>query len=201
MTGQLFAAQTAGPARDALSMWADVAMVAFGALAAIGVVAIVVLLLQIRKIGNQVTSLAKQVEGKVDPVLERSRTIAQNVEYISASVKKEVEQVTGSVRQLSERLEQASEYMETRIDEFNALMEVVQDEAESQFLDAASAVRGVRASARSLAGGGRDSEKAEDDEESSDAGGPRVLKGPSPTPVAPPSERAAEVSVREREAR
>ncbi len=42
--------------------------------------------------------------------------------------------------------------MEERIDEFNALMEVVQGEAESTFLDTASAVRGVKAGARRLTG-------------------------------------------------
>lgn len=133
-----------------LAAAADVAIVALGAFALVAIVVILVLLLQIRKIGTQVAQLAKDVNGKVDPFLEKSRGIAANVEFISASVRTDVEQVTGAVRQLSERLEQASNHMEERIDEFNALMEVVQGEAETTFLDTASAVRGVKAGARRL---------------------------------------------------
>jgi len=138
--------------RDGVAVAADVAIVALGAFAFVAILVIVILLLQIRKIGSQVARLAKEVNGKVDPVLEKSRGIAANVEFISASVRTDVEQVTGAVRQLSDRLEQASNHMEERIDEFNALMEVVQGEAESTFLDTASAVRGVKAGARRLTG-------------------------------------------------
>ena len=48
--------------------------------------------------------------------------------------------------------------MERRVEEFNALMEVVQSEAEDILLGSAAAVRGVRASARSL----RDSKAADE---------------------------------------
>lgn len=185
--------QAVDPTRDTLSVWADVAVVGLGALAVVALIAVLVLLLQLRKLGSQVTALARQVEGKVDPVLERSRTIAQNVEYISASVKKEVEQVTGAVRQLSDRLEQASEHMETRIDEFNALMEVVQDEAETQFLDAASAVRGVKASARTLATGA--------DHDGTRSTDPAVLPGPTHAAEAETPDAPVELPAQEREAR
>jgi len=144
-----------------LAVAADVAVVALGAFAVVAIVAVLVLLVQIRRIGRQVAHLAGELGGKVDPVLEKSRGIAANVEFISASVRTDVEQVTGAVRQLSDRLEQASNHMEERIDEFNALMEVVQGEAESTFLDTASAVRGVKAGARRLA-----SEPDEDGEDS-----------------------------------
>jgi hypothetical protein len=64
------------------------------------------------------------------------------------------------VKALTDRLQLASERMEERIEEFNALMEVVQDEAEGIFIDTASTVRGVRAGARSIAGGGESTDGA-----------------------------------------
>ncbi len=149
----------ASPAtRDGLSIAADIALVGLGALALVAAFAVVVLLLQLRRLGTQIAALGRELNGKVDPVVEKSRTVAANLEFISASVRTDVEKVTGAVRQLSERLEQASDHMEARIDEFNALMEVVQGEAESTFLDTASAVRGVKAGARRLS---RDSEEGD----------------------------------------
>ena len=137
-------------ARDGLAIAADIALVGLGAFALVAAFAVVVLLLQLRRLGVQIASLGRELNGKIDPVVEKSRTVAANLEFVSASVRTDVEKVTGAVRQLSERLEQASDHMEARIDEFNALMEVVQGEAESTFLDTASAVRGVKAGARSL---------------------------------------------------
>lgn len=142
--------QVVPASRDTLSVAADVALVGLGAFALVAAFAVVFLLLQLRRLGLQITRLGKELNGKIDPVVEKSRTVAANVEFISASVRTDVEQVTGAVRQLSERLEQASDHMEARIDEFNALMEVVQGEAESTFLDTASTVRGVKAGARRL---------------------------------------------------
>jgi len=142
--------QAVPASRDGLSVAADVALVGLGAFALVAAFAVVVLLVQLRRLGIQIERIGKELNGKVDPVVEKSRTVAANLEFISASVRTDVEQVTGAVRQLSERLEQASNHMETRIDEFNALMEVVQGEAEITFLDTASTVRGVKAGARRL---------------------------------------------------
>src|SRR6056297_2122107 len=142
--------QAVPASRDGLSVAADVALVGLGAFALVAAFAVVVLLLQLRRLGIQIERMGRELNGKVDPVVEKSRTVAANLEFISASVRTDVEQVTGSVRKLSERLEQASNHMEARIDEFNALMEVVQGEAETTFLDTASTVRGVKAGARRL---------------------------------------------------
>jgi len=144
--------QAVPASRDGLSVAADVALVGLGAFALVAAFAVVVLLLQLRRLGIQIERMGRELNGKVDPVVEKSRTVAANLEFISASVRTDVEQVTGSVRKLSERLEQASNHMEARIDEFNALMEVVQGEAETTFLDTASTVRGVKAGARRLSG-------------------------------------------------
>ena len=77
------------------------------------------------------------------------------MEFITQALRADVERLNASVRALTDRLQLASERMEERIEDFNALMEVVQDEAEGIFIDTASTVRGVKAGARSITGGGR----------------------------------------------
>ena len=134
-----------------VTLAADVALILLGVLALVAVIALIVLLIQIRALGRALHRVTRNLETKADPILERARGIATNVEFISAAVRTDVEQLNASVRALSDRLQQASDHMETRIDEFNALMEVVQGEAEDVFLDTASTVRGVREGARRLA--------------------------------------------------
>jgi uncharacterized protein YoxC len=137
-----------------LATGTNVALVALGFLALISVVVLLVLLKQIRDVGRAVQSVAGRLERGIDPVLERARGVATNVEYISAAVRADVEHLNVSVKALSERLRQASDHMEERIDEFNALLQVVQSEAEGMFLDTASTVRGVREGARRLSAPG-----------------------------------------------
>lgn len=153
-----------------LSAAAQVALVLLGLLASVGVVVLVVLLLQIRRLGRELNRQA-------GPLMERGKVVVTNLEYISAQVRTDVERLNGSVKALSDRLNQASRRMEERIEEFNALMEVVQGEAEDVFLDTASTVRGVRAGARQLAAPSR-TEEEED--------GQRALEDP-----ASPRERSA----------
>lgn len=131
---------------SSLSVAAQIALVLLGALAVVGVVAIVVLLMHVRRLG-------RQVQDRAGPLLDRSALVAANLEYITAQVRTDVERLNDSVEGLTQRLNQASEHMEDRIEEFNALMEVVQGEAEGVFLETAATVRGIRAGARELTGG------------------------------------------------
>ena len=108
--------------------------------------AMTVLLLQIRKL---LAGMQKQIQ----PVTDRARAAAENVEYISAVVRTDIQKVNDSVTKITGRLNDASDHMEDRIAEFNALMQVVQGEAEDIFLDTAAAAHGVRAGARTLSVG------------------------------------------------
>lgn len=133
--------------RDAVSIAADWALVI--AAIAVAVTAVIALVVLIRT-SRSVRKIGQEASRRADPLLERGKSVAANVEFISASVRTDVEGLHRSVQALSGRLKQASDHMETRIEEFNALMEVVQGEAENVFLDTASTARGVRAGARSL---------------------------------------------------
>jgi len=126
-----------------LEVAADISTVALAAISALLLLAMLALMVQLRK-------LLAALQQQMQPVADRARVAAENVEYISAVVREDVQKVHSSVAELSDRLKEASGRMEERVGDFNALMDVVQDEAESVLLDTAAAVRGVRAGARTI---------------------------------------------------
>ena len=159
-------------ARDAL---ATTALVANLALVTMMFAALVILVIKLRDIQVTVKRFSGRIERAAEPIIERGREVAVNMEFISGVVRTDVQRVSDSVRSLSDRLQNASDRMEERIEEFNALMEVVQSEAEDMFIGSAAAVRGVRASARALRGAPDvESRMGEDDDglEPDDAGPP-----------------------------
>jgi len=165
-------------ARDGLATAALVANVVLTGVVVLLLAGLVVLLFQLRGIQRSVTGLLGRVETKLDPVIDRAKDVAANVDFISAAVRTDVQRVSDSVRSLSERLQSASDRMEQRVRDFNALMEVVQSEAEDIFISGAATVRGVRAGARALRDGGDAEEYLdEDDAELEDEAGlpPRAL--------------------------
>lgn len=135
---------------------------------------LVVFMARANRFMTRVNVVAKDVSKRVDPILERGRGTAQNVEFISSVVRRDVEKLNESVSQLRDRLIQASDHMEARIEQFNALMEAVQSEAEEIFVDTASTLRGVRAGAKRLAA------PSLDDAGPSDPGGAAPETGESP---------------------
>jgi uncharacterized protein YoxC len=113
-------------------------------------VGLVGVLLQMRKLTRSLGEAAQRVQHDAGPVLDRARSVAENVEFITAAVRTDVQKLNDSVARLNDRLKQASDRMEERIQDFTALVEVLQTEAEDLALDTAAAVRGVRAGTRSL---------------------------------------------------
>jgi uncharacterized protein YoxC len=125
------------------------------ALAVLGVLAALVnLLLQVRKLTRATESTMKRLGKDATPVMERAKSVAENVDFIAMAVRTDVQKLNESVSRLSDRLKDASIDMEKRIQDFTALVEVLQAEAEDLALDTAAAVRGVRAGTRSLTHGG-----------------------------------------------
>jgi hypothetical protein len=70
--------------------------------------------------------------------------VAEDAREIISIVKGDVRQVQQTVAGANARLLKAVREAEERLDQFNALIEVVQEEAETAFVDTASTVRGVR---------------------------------------------------------
>jgi hypothetical protein len=108
----------------------------------------------VRKLARSAGAIAKKLEEETAPVVQRARSVAENVDFITMAVRTDVQKLNSSISGLNDRLKEASANMEERIQDFTALVEVLQNEAEDLALDTAAAVRGVRAGTRSLAGRG-----------------------------------------------
>lgn len=119
-------------------------------------VALAMVLFQLRKLGRSVGMVANRLERNSAPFMERARSVAENVDFITMAVRTDVQKLNTAVASLNDRLQEASKKMEERIQDFTALVEVLQNEVEDMALDTAAAVRGVRAGTRNLAGGGEE---------------------------------------------
>jgi uncharacterized protein YoxC len=100
--------------------------------------------------------LLERIQGDLTPLMRHASSIADNLDYITTSVRTDIQQVNATVAAANQRLHQAIAVTEERLSQFSALLEVVQDEAEQLFVSTASAARGVRAGAESLARGAPD---------------------------------------------
>ncbi len=168
------------PARDAIAVTADVAVIVVAAAVVFLALIAGLLLLRAHRFMGELRLTVRQNLG---PVSDRARSISDNAEFITQVIRSDIEALDASVQAISERLTLASERMEERVEEFNALIEVEQGEAESLFLDTAATVRGVRESARSIAASaGRPGRIG-----ASEAGG-RPDPGGGPPSGRPPSE-------------
>jgi hypothetical protein len=90
------------------------------------------------------------VYGDINPLMRHASAIADNVNYVSTSIRTDIQQVNATIAAANQRLQQAMALTEQRLGEFNALLEVVQEEAEGMFIATASTVRGVRTGAAAL---------------------------------------------------
>lgn len=101
---------------------------------------------------RKVREIIDRVYADITPITHHASSIADNLDYITTSIRTDVQQVNATIASANRRLHQAVELTETRLNEFNALLQVVQQEAEQAFLSTASAVRGVRTGAAALSG-------------------------------------------------
>ena len=128
---------------DSLQIAADISIVV---LAVISVLLLLVMLV----IFNQIRKTLSDFRQETQPITDRIRIAAENVEYISTVVREEVQKAHSSFTGLSNRLQESSQRMEDRVGEFNNLMDMLQNEAKSVFLNTAAAVHGVRVGARAI---------------------------------------------------
>lgn len=101
---------------------------------------------------RKVRALLDRVYADITPLTRHASNIADNLDYITTSIRNDVQQVNATIASANRRLHQAVELTETRLNEFNALLQVVQQEAEQAFVSTAAAVRGVRTGAATLGG-------------------------------------------------
>ena len=103
-----------------------------------------------RKSYRRVNKLLDRIYGDINPIMRHASTVADNINYITTSIRADVQQINATIAGANERLQQAVLLTERRLGDFNALLQVVQEEAEQMFVSTASAVRGVRTSASAL---------------------------------------------------
>lgn len=91
--------------------------------------------------------LLDKVYADINPLTRHASNIADNVDYVTTSIRNDMQQVNATIASANRRLNQAVLLTETRLNEFNALLQVVQQEAEQAFVSTAAVVRGVRTGA------------------------------------------------------
>ena len=100
--------------------------------------------LNFRKSYKKVSDMLDKIYGDINPLMRHASAIADNVDYISTSIRVDIQQVSQTVAAVNQRLQQAASAAENRMNELNALLDVVQEEAESAFVTTASTIRGVK---------------------------------------------------------
>ncbi len=100
-----------------------------------------------RKSYKRINDLLDRIYGDISPIMRHASTVADNLNYVTTSLRADVQQVSQTVSSANQRVLLAARLAEQRLEEFNALLQVVQDEAEDTFVSAASVVRGMRAGA------------------------------------------------------
>jgi uncharacterized protein YoxC len=99
---------------------------------------------------KRVNELIDRFYGDIGPLVRNANSIADNVNYITTSIRVDVQQFNQTVTLANERLTTAVRSAELRMRELDALLRVVQREAEDAFVSTASTLRGVRAGATTL---------------------------------------------------
>ena len=103
-----------------------------------------------RKSYARINELLERVYGDINPLMRHASSIADNVNYVTTSIRVDIQQVNQTIASANARLTQAIAMTEDRLREVNALLAVVQEEAEDMFVSTASTMRGVRAGAAVL---------------------------------------------------
>jgi len=101
---------------------------------------------------RKVRDLLDRVYADVTPLTRHASNVADNLDYITTSIRNDVQQVNATIASANRRLNQAVELTERRLNDFNALLQVVQQEAEQAFVSTAAVVHGVRTGAATLSG-------------------------------------------------
>ena len=106
-----------------------------------------------RKSYKRINELLDRVYGDINPLMRHASSIADDVNYITTSVRVDMQQINQTIATANTRLTEAIAMTEDRIREVNALLIVVQEEVEDMFVSTASTVHGVRVGASVLRDG------------------------------------------------
>lgn len=97
-----------------------------------------------RKSYKKISEMLDKIYGDINPLMRHASAIADNIDYITTSIRVDVQQVSQTVAAVNQQLQQALASAEDRMKQLNALLDVIQEEAESAFVTTASTIRGVQ---------------------------------------------------------
>ncbi|HEX2189673.1 MAG TPA: hypothetical protein VHG51_12280 [Longimicrobiaceae bacterium] len=161
-----------------LQYWVDLLTSIASMVIALALIAIAIPLIPAawnsRKFYAKVNQLVERIRDDINPIVRHAAAVADNVDYVSTSIRADVQLLHQTVASANQRVNRAAALAEQRVNELNALLQVVQEEAEGIFIDAASTARGVRVGADAFRRFQEDGEPGLDDvyDDGDDRGGP-----------------------------
>jgi uncharacterized protein YoxC len=117
-----------------------------------------------RRTAAKFESVLDHIERNIDPVTKHASNIADNIDYITTSIRADVQDLRKTLVVANEGIREVIESSERRLHELGAVLRVVQEEAEHAFVSTASTIAGVRAGAASLREDGARLADADDDD-------------------------------------
>ena len=117
------------------------------ALAAVLLAVSLRMLREVRRFTDRANRFLDRIGGDLEPVVRHAKTVAENVDYITASLRSDVHRVGRTVHLATDRVNEALAASERRFKELGALLQLAQDEMEDAIVSTAATLRGVRAGA------------------------------------------------------
>src|SRR5690349_23068221 len=103
-----------------------------------------------RKSYKKVSDLLDKIYGDINPLMRHASAIADNVDYITTSVRVDVQQVSQTIAAVNQPLQQAVVPSETRLNELNAPLDKQEEQAEHALVVTYSTIRGLTAGIQSF---------------------------------------------------
>jgi uncharacterized protein YoxC len=100
-----------------------------------------------RRTATKFEAVLDHIEKSIDPVTKHAASIADNIDYITTSVRADVQAVRKTLLIANDGIRDVFESSERRLHELGAVLRVMQEEAEHAFVSTASTIAGVRAGA------------------------------------------------------
>jgi len=125
-------------------------------------------LVKFRKTAEKLDAVLDHIQRNIEPVSRHAAHIADNVDYISTSVRADVQELRRTLLSANSGIRDVIESSERRLHELGAVLRVVQEEAEQAFVSTASTIRGLRAGAESFRENGARLRRGEPEEDLED---------------------------------
>ncbi|HEV7705834.1 MAG TPA: DUF948 domain-containing protein [Gemmatimonadaceae bacterium] len=120
-----------------------------------------------RKTATKFEAVLDHIERSIDPVTKHASNIANNIDYITTSIRADVQAIRKTLLVANDGIRDVIDSSERRLHEMGAVLRMVQEEAEHAFVSTASTLAGVRAGAAAFREDGArlaDADDANDDE-------------------------------------